>query len=461
MKQKSLLKTIILLCALVAGNSAWADETDIIDNAATSSNLGNTATSNWGSNFSITGASGAVYYIHSMGTKSTQNALQWNSNGFLYMTGTCSDHVLKSVTITTTANKNIGLYAQNSAYTDAPSGTALATLAATSSGATYTFTSDYTYLALKGTASSTSITNITIEWKSTSGGDTPTTYTVTYSANGGTGTMTDSNSPYKEDDEVTLLANTFTAPAGKTWDSWSVKDASDNTISVTEGKFTMPASDVTVTAQWADLPSHTAHFSVNGTIDNNNDCTVAEGVAITFPSDPAAISGKSFVGWVTEAITGTTNTAPSIVTSATMGSSDITYYAVFADVNGSSSGAYTLDYELETGLSSSTSWSYGNAITYTATDGSSWTVKAYKNAGMQINTDKNCSIKVPDCPGNITSISITGSTYKAVGFSASDYTGSETITYLAEGTDDISQTLDLSKKMFQADILFLKVETHL
>ena len=37
----------------------------------------------------------------------------------------------------------------------------------------------------------------------------PTTYTVTYDANGGTGTMTDSNSPYSEGATVTVLNNTF------------------------------------------------------------------------------------------------------------------------------------------------------------------------------------------------------------------------------------------------------------
>ncbi|MBQ6083954.1 MAG: chitobiase/beta-hexosaminidase C-terminal domain-containing protein [Bacteroidales bacterium] len=80
------------------------------------------------------------------------------------------------------------------------------------------------------------------------------TYTVTYDANGGTGTMTDPNSPYTENAEVTLLENTFTAPEGKIWDSWSVKDANQETITVNNGKFNMPASNVTVSAQWVDNP---------------------------------------------------------------------------------------------------------------------------------------------------------------------------------------------------------------
>lgn len=164
----SRVAAVAILATTYAGTMLAAEVTDVIDHSATSSSLGNTGTTAWGTNFSITGTSGAEYYIHSMGTKNTTNALQWNANGFLYMTKTPSGYKLKSVTITTTANKNISVYAQNSAYSAAPSGTALHTLAATSSGTTYTFDSDYSYLALKGAASSTSITSISIVWEEAS-----------------------------------------------------------------------------------------------------------------------------------------------------------------------------------------------------------------------------------------------------------------------------------------------------
>ena len=52
-----------------------------------------------------------------------------------------------------------------------------------------------------------------------------------------------------------MLSNTFTAPEGYIWSSWSVKDASNNDVTVTDGKFTMPASNVTVKAQWVIDPS--------------------------------------------------------------------------------------------------------------------------------------------------------------------------------------------------------------
>ena len=92
----------------------------------------------------------------------------------------------------------------------------------------------------------------------TSGTVTP-TYTVTYNANGGSGEMIDENSPYEEDDEVTLLENTFTAPEGMLWSAWQVKDAENNDITVTDGTFMMPASNVTVTAQWVADPNVTQY----------------------------------------------------------------------------------------------------------------------------------------------------------------------------------------------------------
>ena len=75
-------------------------------------------------------------------------------------------------------------------------------------------------------------------------------------------------------------------------------------------------------------PSHNVIFSVNGVA--GDPASVEEDAAITFPANPAAVGGKTFVGWTTTPIDGTTDEAPSFVSYATMGTSDIIYYAVFA-----------------------------------------------------------------------------------------------------------------------------------
>ena len=85
-------------------------------------------------------------------------------------------------------------------------------------------------------------------------GTTPTTYTVSFNANGGTGTMADVTDI---SGEYTLPANGFTAPAGKQFKAWSVggvEKAAGDKITVT--------ANTTVTAVWEDIPVVT--YTVSG-----------------------------------------------------------------------------------------------------------------------------------------------------------------------------------------------------
>lgn len=78
-------------------------------------------------------------------------------------------------------------------------------------------------------------------------------------------------------------------------------------------------------------PSHTVTFSSNGST-YGEPAEVEEGESITLPAVNPSVDGKSFRGWVTTQIAGTTNTTPDFVSSPVMGTADVTYYAVFADV---------------------------------------------------------------------------------------------------------------------------------
>lgn len=88
------------------------------------------------------------------------------------------------------------------------------------------------------------------------------------------------------------------------------------------GETTSKSIDITV-----NNPKHTATFSINGEISTTD---VEEGEMITFPTEIADVDGKTFMGWVDNAIEGTTETVPVFINSATMGEKDVTYYAVFA-----------------------------------------------------------------------------------------------------------------------------------
>lgn len=239
---------------------------------------------------------------------------------------------------------------------------------------------------------------------------------------------------------------------------WAISGASlGSSASTKSNTITNPTGAVTVTAKY--YKPRTVKWSVNGNDSYNTGSpttTVAYNGTIstvpTAPADNTLSCTNKFMGWSTKdagTTPKTTSYYDDLFTNASGYTTNITaatttFYAVFAEAE---TGAWTLDYSEETALSSSTDWgSYGTAYDYTASDGGTWTVKAYKNAGMQINTTKDASIKIPDCSGNITSIVITCSAAKAVGLSASDYTGSGDITYIAYGTDATSQTIDCSSK---------------
>lgn len=80
-----------------------------------------------------------------------------------------------------------------------------------------------------------------------------------------------------------------------------------------------------------DDTEHTASFSINGAIDEANDCKVAEGNPITFPSIPS-VYGYTFKGWAKTEIADTQVTAPELINSSQekMGAGNVTYFAVFA-----------------------------------------------------------------------------------------------------------------------------------
>lgn len=176
------------------------------------------------------------------------------------------------------------------------------------------------------------ITSITVKYE-TSGGGGVTKYNVGINPSIVGGSVTASPTSAAKGATVTL---TPAANTGYAFDSWSVVDASSNPITVTSNQFTMPASDVSVSATFTALPTYTAQFSINGNIDANDNYVGIESSAITFPSDPADISGKKFVGWTKTADYSNADTEPlDLCKEANMGNADVTYYAVFATSSGS------------------------------------------------------------------------------------------------------------------------------
>lgn len=146
-------------CTVTVKSASSSYAQDIIDHDATSGSLSNYASSAWASDFSVTLNSGATYYIHSMGTKSTDNGLQWNSNGYLY--STASDGIVTEISVEMTSGKSIEVYGSNTAFSSNSGGTSLGTI--TGSG-TLTPSGQYEYIRIKGASSGNAISSITIQY---------------------------------------------------------------------------------------------------------------------------------------------------------------------------------------------------------------------------------------------------------------------------------------------------------
>ena len=78
-------------------------------------------------------------------------------------------------------------------------------------------------------------------------------YSVTYDANGGSGAMTDPDSPYDKDTQATVMSNAFTAPEGERFASWNTKADGSGTTYQPGDRFAVTKS-VRLYAQWEDVP---------------------------------------------------------------------------------------------------------------------------------------------------------------------------------------------------------------
>lgn len=208
------------------------------------------------------------------------------------------------------------------------------------------------------------------------------------------------------------------------------------------------------------LPTYTVTFDAgSGTCDVASLTEPEAEGGVVLPAATTTATGWTFAGWATSAIADAITTCPTLLAAGSIyrPGADATLYAVFTHTEaGQGSGSYTLDYNAESALKSR-SMSYGNAYTFTAKDGSEWVIKAYSPsafAGLQINNGKDASIKVPDCPGSITTIQLTTTVAKVLTFAASDYTGGTAPTAAATSASATSTVIDLTGKDLTTGYVF-------
>lgn len=341
MKTKFYLKTMLLLWALIAGsvNSAWAEEKTIASFTASDASHEGWTISN--ANYASSG--GGYYQLLSSNATIVSPSIDWTQ----YTDITITISARKYGGPNATQGKISVLQGTTELASYSPSGTSIVA----SSALSITPTSGAITIACPGASSNKGcgVQSIVIKGKESGGSNlSPSDFSLTGTTNAlsfdlynnasaqtinyttsSTGAVTIDDNDYASfsiDQKNKTITVTPTAVTPST-QTITVNQAADNSYAAGSVTFTFSISDSTPT------PTHTATFSVNGTTSTEE---LEEGAAITFPENPASIDGKVFMGWVSTAIVGTTNDAPSFITSATMGESDVTYYAVFATAEESS-----------------------------------------------------------------------------------------------------------------------------
>ena len=122
---------------------------------------------------------------------------------------------------------------------------------------------------------------------------------------------------------VTLTA---TPETGYCLSSWNVRDASNNSITVTNNQFTMPESDVTVTATFVRGLNVTLAPATNGTISADPTCAL-QGTTINLTATPA--TGYVFDSWVVYKTGDASTTVNVSGNSFTMPAYDVTVVGIF------------------------------------------------------------------------------------------------------------------------------------
>ena len=177
------------------------------------------------------------------------------------------------------------------------------------------------------------------------------TYTVSYNANGGSGTAPVDPNSYLSGATVTVLANTFTR-SGYSFAGWNTAANGSGTSQAAASTFSMGSANVTLYAQWTALPTYTVSYNANGgsgtaPVDPNS---YLSGATVTVLANTFTRSGYSFAGWNTAA--NGSGTSQAAASTFSMGSANVTLYAQWTAIptytvtyngNGNSGGNAPVD----------------------------------------------------------------------------------------------------------------------
>ena len=194
---------LALLVSLAIPMRVWADTFTYDFSTGGTYNSTSPATNTW-----------VTDYFTILQEKGTSNT---NVANYLTAPRWYQNHI---ITITPTANITISSIVINCNSTNHGQPISASTGSVTSSGNNSTWTGSITASAPLVLTMGKQCRPVSLNVTYTTSGGGTSTYTVTYNANGGTGTMTDSNSPYTAGATVTVMENAFTRD-GFTFEKWN------------------------------------------------------------------------------------------------------------------------------------------------------------------------------------------------------------------------------------------------
>ncbi len=156
---------------------------------------------------------------------------------------------------------------------------------------------NYPYIGIRSNSGALYLNSVSITWESASSEPAPDTYTVSCATVSG-GTLSATPSKAEAGAEITLTA---TPDAGYAFNNdWTVKDADGAKIDVYDGKFTMPAKDVTVSGSFSKVDYTITTATCEGgsfTVKKNGVEVTKAQVGDVITLDASAAEGYEFDSW--------------------------------------------------------------------------------------------------------------------------------------------------------------------
>jgi uncharacterized repeat protein (TIGR02543 family) len=339
--KKVFLKSMLLLCALIVGSNAWADDYAV---AYT---------------FTITKpSSGAVSDYTKTGDMEIDGITwtvpgNWYANGELRIGGKSITNAKRTITGKGTISNAITKITVNHngvSSTNLVVNSVTLTVASNSSFTQNVITKTVTPTISKNTAGNFELTPdipcpanryYKIEFDITNSNSSNYAFTlssIVFYRSTVPHTLSSSVSPNSDAGSVTLSNSsliygatataTAVASPGYRFTGWSISNATVSSTSTNPTTVTMGDVDATITANFETATTYAVKWNVNG-VDVQTD-NVEENTAITFPTSISGVpGGYKFKGWSAETIDGSLDSYSSYVTSANA-TANITYYAVMA-----------------------------------------------------------------------------------------------------------------------------------